>query len=193
MTETRRAVVGEDETLVRLDLVALLERAGYDAVEAAADGETLVALATATRPDLVVADVRMPGLDGIEAVRRILAVHAAPVVFVTALPHPDVVGRAVEAGAYAYLTKPFREADLLAAIAHAEARFAERAHARAEADVLLETLDRRRTVERAATAIARAEGITPDAALERIAEISRRSGRTTAAVAEAVLEATADG
>jgi response regulator NasT len=185
-------VIGEDETLVRLDLVALLERAGFDVVGAATEGCEFVRLGIELRPDLIVSDVRMPGIDGIEASRRILAVHEAPVVFVTGFPQADIIERSVDAGAYAYLTKPFREADLMAAIAHAEARFAERARSRAEADALHAALDRRRLVERAATAVARSEHISPADALERISQVSLRSGHTTASIAEAILEVTPD-
>ena len=134
----------------------------------------------------------MPGIDGIEASRQILAVHDAPVVFVTGFPQADIIGRSVEAGAYAYLTKPFREADLMAAIAHAEARFGDRARSRAEADALHAALDRRRLVERAATVVARSERISPDDALERISQVSLRSGHTTASIAEAILEVQPD-
>ncbi len=188
----RTVVIGEDETLVRLDLVALLERAGFEVRGAAAEGLEFVRLAIEHKPDLIVSDVRMPGIDGIEASRQILAVHEAPVVFVTGFPQADIIGRSVEAGAYAYLTKPFREADLMAAIAHAEARFAERARSRAEADALHAALDRRRLVERAATVVARSESISPDAALERISQVSLRSGHTTASIAEAILEVKPD-
>lgn len=188
----RTVVIGEDETLVRLDLVALLERAGFEVRGAAAEGLEFVRLAIEHTPDLIVSDVRMPGIDGIEASRQILAVHEAPVVFVTGFPQADIIGRSVEAGAYAYLTKPFREADLMAAIAHAEARFAERARSRAEADALHAALDRRRLVERAATVVARSESISPDDALERISQVSLRSGHTTASIAEAILEVKPD-
>jgi response regulator NasT len=188
----RTVVIGEDETLVRLDLTALLERAGFTVVGAAAEGVEFVRLAIELRPDLIVSDVRMPGIDGIEASRQILAVHEAPVVFVTGFPQADIIGRSVEAGAYAYLTKPFREADLMAAIAHAEARFSERARSRAEADALHAALDRRRLVERAATVVARSERISPDDALERISQVSLRSGHTTASIAEAILEVQPD-
>ena len=188
----RTVVIGEDETLVRLDLIALLERAGFTVAGAAAEGTEFVRLAIATRPDLIVSDVRMPGIDGIEASRQILAVHDAPVVFVTGFPQADIIGRSVEAGAYAYLTKPFREADLVAAIAHAEARFGDRARSRAEADALHAALDRRRLVERAATVVARSERISPDDALERISQVSLRSGHTTASIAEAILEVQPD-
>jgi response regulator NasT len=192
MATARTVVIGEDETLVRLDLVALLERAGFEVRGAAAEGLEFVRLAIEHTPDLIVSDVRMPGLDGIEASRQILAVHEAPVVFVTGFPQADIIGRSVEAGAYAYLTKPFREADLMAAIAHAEARFAERARSRAEADALHAALDRRRLVERAATVVARSESISPDDALERISQVSLRSGHTTASIAEAILEVKPD-
>ena len=94
----RRVVVGEDETLVRLDLVALLERAGFEVAGAAAEGHEFVRLAIKRPARPVVSDVRMPGIDGIEASRQILAVHDVPVVFVTGFPHADIIERSVDAG-----------------------------------------------------------------------------------------------
>src|SRR3989475_10280386 len=120
-----RVLVAEDETIIRLDLRDLLERAGFEVCAEARDGEEAVALARSERPDLAIMDVKMPRLDGIEAARRILEERPIPIVMLTAYGHDELVSRAVEAGVFGYLVKPFREQDLLPAIRTAEARHAE--------------------------------------------------------------------
>src|SRR5207249_1635252 len=118
--------VAEDATIVRLDLCRLLvERAGFGAVIEARDGEEAVALAREHELDLVLMDVNMPKLDGIEAARQILAERSLPIVMLTAYGDEESVARAVEVGVYAYVVKPFREQDLLPAIATARARHEE--------------------------------------------------------------------
>ena len=108
-----RILVAEDETIIRLDLKEILERAGFEVCAEARDGEEAVALAAAERPDLAILDVKMPKLDGIEAARRIMAERSIPIVVLTAYGQDELVSRAVEAGVFGYLVKPFREADLL--------------------------------------------------------------------------------
>ncbi|MGH3115589.1 MAG: response regulator, partial [Gaiellales bacterium] len=117
-----RILIAEDETIIRLDLRQVLERAGFEVCAEARDGEEAVALARSERPDLAVLDVRMPSLDGIEAARRILAERPIPIVMLTAYGQEELVSRAVEAGVFGYLVKPFRESDLLPAIHAARAR-----------------------------------------------------------------------
>ena len=114
-----RVLVAEDETLIRLDLKGLLEAAGYEVCAEARDGEEAVELARETKPDVALLDVKMPRLDGIEAARRILDERPIPIVMVTAYGERELVSRAVEAGVFGYLVKPFRETDLLPAIATA--------------------------------------------------------------------------
>jgi two-component system, response regulator PdtaR len=108
-----RILIAEDETIIRLDLRDLLERAGHEVVAEARDGEEAVALAREHSPELAVLDVKMPRLDGIEAARRILADQAIPIVMLTAYGQDELVGRAVEAGVFGYLVKPFRAKGLL--------------------------------------------------------------------------------
>ena len=124
--ETReRVLICEDETIIRLDLRQLLEGAGYEVVAEARDGEEAVELALEHEPDLAIMDVKMPRLDGIEAARRIIAERPIPIVILTAHSHEGLVARAVQAGVGGYVVKPFREADLLPAIATARARHEE--------------------------------------------------------------------
>ena len=108
-----RILVAEDETIIRLDLRALLEHAGFEVCAEARDGEEAVALARSERPDLALLDVKMPKLDGIEAARRILEERPIPIVMLTAYGQDEIVQRAAEAGVFGYLVKPFREQDLL--------------------------------------------------------------------------------
>ena len=117
-----RVLIAEDETIIRLDLAAMLGRAGFDVVAEARDGLEAVELARSCTPDLALLDVRMPGMDGIDAARAMLEERPIPVVIITAYSQYDVVARAVEAGVFGYLVKPFREADLVPAIETARAR-----------------------------------------------------------------------
>src|SRR5918994_770013 len=131
-----RILIAEDETIIRLDLRDLLVRSGFEVVTEAKDGEEAVALARSEAPDLAILDVKMPRLDGIEAARRILDERAIPIVMLTAYGQEELVSRAVEAGVFGYLVKPFRESDLLPAIHTARARHEELAALREEADSL---------------------------------------------------------
>ena len=144
-----RILIAEDETIIRLDLREMLEKAGFDVCAEAKDGEEAVTLARTVEPDLVLLDVKMPKLDGIDAARRILEERPVPIVMVTAYGEEELVSRAVEAGVFGYLVKPFRETDLLPAIATARARHEELAALREEADSLTEALAARKAIERA--------------------------------------------
>ena len=144
-----RVLVCEDETIIRLDLCQLLESAGLTVVGEARDGAEAVRLAEELTPDIILMDVRMPELDGVEAARRILAERQVPIVMVTAFAERDIVQQASEAGAFGYLVKPFRQDDVLAAITTAQARSTELADARKEAKSLGEALETRKVVERA--------------------------------------------
>ena len=131
-----RVLVGEDETLIRLDLKAMLERAGFDVCAEARDGLEALELARSEEPDLAVLDVKMPRLDGIEAARRMLDERPIPIVIVSAFTERSLVSRAADAGVFGYLAKPFRENDLLPAIATAQARFGELAAVRDQVESL---------------------------------------------------------
>ena len=182
-----RILVAEDETIIRLDLKETLERAGFEVCGEARDGEEAVALARVEKPDLAVLDVKMPRLDGIEAARRILAERPIPIVMLTAYGHDELVARAVEAGVFAYLVKPFRESDLLPAIQTAKARYAELEALREEAESLAEALATRKVVERAKGVLMEQEGLSEQDAFTRLQRVSQASGRPMKVVAEALI------
>jgi response regulator NasT len=180
-------VIAEDEALIRLDLKEMLEEEGYLVVGEAADGETAVELVERLRPDLAVLDVRMPVLDGISAAERIAGRRLAAVVMVTAYSQRDQVERAREAGAMAYVVKPFTAADLVPAIEIARSRFVEVTQLEREVADLADRLETRKLVERAKARLQRRYGLSePDAFrwLQRTAMDKRTSMRT---VAELVL------
>jgi len=142
-------VVAEDEALIRLDIVEMLREAGYDVVGEAGDGEEAVRLAEEHRPDLVVMDVKMPVLDGISAAERIAGARVAPVVLLTAFSQRELVERARDAGAMAYVVKPFSAADLLPALEIALSRHREIAALEAEVADLTDRFETRKLVDRA--------------------------------------------
>lgn len=144
-----RVVVAEDEALIRLDLVEMLQEEGYVVVGQAGDGEEAVRLAEELRPDVVMLDVKMPVLDGISAAERITGARIAPVVMLTAFSQRELVERARDAGAMAYLVKPFTQGDLVPAIELAVSRHAEITTLEAEVADLGERLETRKRVERA--------------------------------------------
>jgi AmiR/NasT family two-component response regulator len=182
-----RILIAEDETIIRLDLRDLLERAGHEVVAEARDGEEAVALARERTPELAIMDVKMPRLDGIEAARRILDERPIPIVMLTAYGQEELVGRAVEAGVFGYLVKPFREHDLVPAIATARARHDELAAVRAEADSLAEALAARKAIERAKGLLMEKESLTEAQAFDRLRRASQVSGRPLRVIAEAVI------
>ena len=182
-----RILVAEDETIIRLDLRALLEQAGYEVCGEARDGVEAVELARELEPDLAVMDVKMPRLDGIDAARRILEERPIPIVMVTAYGQDEIVSRAVEAGVFGYLVKPFREQDLLPAIHTARARHDELQALRAEAESLADALAARKSIERAKGVLMAKEGLTEQEAFERLRRASQISGRPLKVVAEALI------
>lgn len=182
-----RILVAEDETIIRLDLKEILERAGFDVCAEARDGEEAVALALSEQPDLAILDVKMPQLDGIEAARRILAERPIPIVMLTAYGQEELVSRAVEAGVFGYLVKPFRETDLLPAIHAARARHEELQALREEAESLAEALATRKIVERAKGLLMEREKLSEEDAFARLRRASQVSGRPMRVVAEALI------
>ncbi len=192
-----RVVVAEDEALIRLDLVEMLREEGYDVVGEAGDGEAAVRLATELEPDLVMLDVKMPVLDGISAAEQIAAARIAPVVMLTAFSQRELVERARDAGAMAYLVKPFTQGDLVPAIELAVSRYAEITTLESEVADLADRLETRKLVERAKSVLQRATGCPSptrsggcrSAAMDRrlpMAEVARvvlerypRNGRVT--------------
>jgi response regulator NasT len=182
-----RILIAEDETIIRLDLKQLLEDSGFEICAEAKDGAEAVELARAAKPDLAVLDVKMPKLDGIEAARAILDECPIPIVMLTAYGQDELVARAVEAGVFGYLVKPFREADLLPAIAAARARHAELEALREEAESLAEALATRKVVERAKGLLMEREGLSEQEAFARLRRASQSANRPMGVVAEAIV------
>jgi AmiR/NasT family two-component response regulator len=187
MVVLMRVLVAEDETIIRLDLCELLARSGFEVCAEAKDGEEAVALARSAEPDLAIMDVKMPKLDGIEAARQILDERPIPIVMLTAYGQRELVARAVEAGVFGYLVKPFREQDLLPAIQTARARHDELSALREEAASLAEALTARKAIERAKGLLMEKEGLTEEEAFGRLRRASQISGRPLKVVAEALI------
>ena len=181
-------LVAEDATIVRLDLTRLLEQQGYEVIQAR-DGEEAVALAEEHKPDLAILDVKMPNLDGIEAARRILRAQLLPIVMLTAYADEDSVTRAVDAGVFAYLTKPFREQDLLPAIKTAHARYTEFLGVLDDYDSLSEALTAQKMIEKAKGLLMAKEGLTEGEAFTRLRTASKLSGQSLEVIAGAVVAA----
>jgi AmiR/NasT family two-component response regulator len=182
-----KILVAEDETIIRLDLRDLLQRAGFEVCAEARDGEEAVALARSEQPDLAIMDVKMPKLDGIDAARRILEERPIPIVMLTAYGQEELVSRAVEAGVFGYLVKPFREQDLLPAIKAARARHEELQALRAEAESLADALAARKVIERAKGLLMEKEKLSEQDAFERLRRASQASQRPLKVIAEAVV------
>src|SRR6266852_2833066 len=187
MSAQPRVLIAEDETIIRLDLRALLERAEFEVCAEARNGVEAVELAREHRPDVAIMDVKMPVLDGIEAARRILDERPIPIVILTAYGQEELVSRAVEAGVFGYLVKPFRETDLLPAIQTARARHEELAALREETASLTEALAARKVIERAKGLLMEKENLTEQEAFARLRKASQISGRPLKVVAEALI------
>jgi AmiR/NasT family two-component response regulator len=182
-----RILIAEDEAIIRLDLRSLLGANGFDVCGEARDGEEAVALARSLEPDVAIMDVKMPRLDGIDAARKILEERPIPIVMLTAYGQEELVSRALEAGVFGYLVKPFREQDLLAAIRAASARHEELSAARKEAESLAEALAARKAIERAKGLLMAKDGLSEDEAFVRLRTASQVTGRPLRVIAEAVV------
>ncbi|MET7765027.1 response regulator [Streptomyces sp. NPDC005336] len=190
--QTTRVVIAEDEALIRLDLKEMLEEEGYSVVGEAGDGETAVALAQEHRPDLVILDVKMPVLDGISAAERIAAERIAPVLMLTAFSQRELVERARDAGAMAYLVKPFSKSDVVPAIEMAVSRFTELKTLEQEVADLSQRLETRKLVDRAKSILQTQYGLTEPAAFRWIQKTSMDRRLSMQQVAEAVIEDAAE-
>jgi AmiR/NasT family two-component response regulator len=183
-----RVVIAEDEALIRLDLKEMLEEEGYSVVAEVGDGESAVERVTELRPDLAILDIKMPVLDGISAAERLAAERLAPVVILTAFSQRELVERARDAGAMAYLVKPFTKADLVPAIEMAVSRFAEVRALDADVATLRERLEARKLLDRAKGLLQAQHGLTEPQAFRWIQKTSMDRRLTMRKVAEAVIE-----
>jgi response regulator NasT len=183
-----RVVIAEDEALIRLDLKEMLEEEGYSVVAEVGDGESAVERVTSLKPGLAILDIKMPVLDGISAAERIASERLAPVVILTAFSQRELVERARDAGAMAYLVKPFTKADLVPAIEMAVSRFAEIRALDTEVGNLRDRLEVRKLLDRAKGLLQTEHGLTEPAAFRWIQKTSMDRRMTMRAVAEAVIE-----
>ncbi|MGP3970185.1 ANTAR domain-containing response regulator [Streptomyces sp. 6N223] len=185
---TTRVVIAEDEALIRLDLKEMLEEEGYTVVGEAGDGQQAVELARELGPDLVILDVKMPVLDGISAAEQIAAEGIAPVLMLTAFSQRDLVERARDAGAMAYLVKPFSKSDVVPAIEIAVSRFNEMRTLSKEVADLAQRLETRKLVDRAKSVLQTQYGLTEPAAFRWIQKTSMDRRLSMHQVAEAVIQ-----
>lgn len=184
----RRVVVAEDESLIRMDLVEMLRDEGYEVVGEAADGQQAVDLAVELRPDVVIMDVKMPRRDGIDAASEIASRRIAPVVILTAFSQRELVERARDAGAMAYLVKPFYQADLIPAMELAVSRFAELHALEREVESLTERLETRKLVERAKSVLIASNAMTEPEAFAWIQRAAMDRRTSMRAVAQVVID-----
>jgi response regulator NasT len=186
-SEPTRVLIAEDEALIRLDLKEMLEEEGYSVVAEVGDGQQAVDQATELAPDLVILDIQMPVLDGLSAAEQIASARIAPVIVLTAFSQRELVERARDAGAMAYLVKPFSKNDLVPAIEVARGRFAEMTALDGEVRTLEERLETRKVVEKAKGVLMTGQGMTEADAFRWIQRTAMNERTSMKAVAAAVL------
>ncbi|MGY1634989.1 ANTAR domain-containing response regulator [Geodermatophilus sp. SYSU D01186] len=187
-SESIRVLIAEDEALIRLDLKEMLEEEGYTVVAEVGDGQQAVDRATELRPDLVILDIQMPVLDGLSAAEQIAAARVAPVIVLTAFSQRELVERARDAGAMAYLVKPFSKNDLVPAIEVARARFAEMSALDGEVRTLEERLEARKVVEKAKGRLMAEQGMTESEAFRFIQRTAMNERTSMKALAQRILD-----
>jgi AmiR/NasT family two-component response regulator len=188
-TETIRVIIAEDEALIRLDLKEMLEEEGYSVVAEVGDGQQAVDRATELRPDLVILDIQMPVLDGLSAAEQIASARIAPVIVLTAFSQRELVERARDAGAMAYLVKPFSKNDLVPAIEVARARFSEMTALDSEVRTLEERLETRKVVEKAKGLLMAEQGISEAEAFRCIQRTAMNQRTSMKALAQSIVDA----
>ncbi|RBY79163.1 response regulator [Blastococcus sp. TF02-09] len=186
-----RVVIAEDEALIRLDLKEMLEEEGYEVVAEVGDGQQAVDRAAELAPDLVILDIQMPVLDGLSAAEQIASARIAPVIVLTAFSQRELVERARDAGAMAYLVKPFSKNDLVPAIEVARARFAEMSALDGEVRTLQERLAARQVVEKAKGRLMAERGMTEPEAFRWLQRTAMDERTSMKALAERILAADA--
>jgi len=186
-SETIRVIIAEDEALIRLDLKEMLEEEGYSVVAEVGDGQQAVDRANELKPDLVILDIQMPVLDGLSAAEQIASARIAPVIVLTAFSQRELVERARDAGAMAYLVKPFSKNDLVPAIEVARARFAEMTALDGEVRTLEERLETRKIVEQAKGRLMEQQGLTEAEAFRWIQRTAMNQRTSMKALAQSII------
>jgi response regulator NasT len=187
MAQQLRLVIADDESLIRMNLKETLVGLGYLVVGEAGDGVSVVNLACELRPDLVIMDIKMPKLDGIQAAKVLTEDKIAPVLLLTAYSDRELVDRAREAGVVNYIVKPFRDAELLPAIEIAMARYAEFQEIDKKIGDLQETLETRKLVERAKGVLMDTQGLKEQEAFRKIQQLSMNTRKSMREIAQAIL------
>ncbi len=185
--ERTRVIIADDESLIRMDLREMLTNQGYLVVGEVADGRSAVNQARELRPDILIMDVKMPDMDGIEAAKTLTEERIAPVVLLSAYSQRDLVQRAREAGVVAYLVKPYREEELAPAIEVALARFQEFKELEAQVTDLQLALETRKLVDRAKGILMDKQGLTEAEAFRKIQKMSMDNRKPMKDVAEAII------
>jgi response regulator NasT len=185
--ERTRIIIADDESIVRADLKEMLTALGYLVVGDVGDGQSAVNLARELKPDVILMDIKMPNMDGIEAAKILTEEQIAPVVLLTAFGQKELVERAKEAGVVGYLVKPFRETDLMPAIEVALSRFAEFTAVQQEVKDLQNALETRKLVERAKGILMDSQGIEENEAFRKIQKMSMNTRKPMKEVAEAII------
>ena len=185
--ERTRIVIGDDESIFRIDVREMLSNLGYLVIGEVGEGRSAVNLARELRPDLVIMDIKMPGMDGIDAAKILTEEKIAPVLLLTAYSQKELVSRARQAGVVGYLVKPFRESDLSPAIEVALARFAEFRALESEVGDLQEALETRKFVERAKGILMDTQGLPEADAFRKIQKMSMNTRKPMKEVAEAII------
>lgn len=185
--EPLRILIADDEPIIRLDLRKTLEGMGHTVVAEAADGKAAVELARSNELDLAILDIKMPEMDGLDAANLITGENVCPVLLLTAYSQQDLIERAKEAGVFAYLVKPFKEADLLPAIEIAISRYREMQTLEAEVTSLQDKIETRKLVDRAKGILMDKRGMKEQEAFRWIQLQSMNSRKTMREIAEAVI------
>ncbi len=185
--ERTRVIIADDESIIRMDLREMLTNLGYLVIGEVGDGRSAVNLARELRPDVVIMDIKMPDLDGIDAAKMLTEERIAPVLLLTAYSQQELIERAKEAGVVGYIVKPFRESDLAPAIEVAVARFAEFRALEKEVGDLKLALETRKLVDRARGILMDAQGLTEAEAFRKIQKMSMNTRKPMKEVAEAII------
>lgn len=182
-----RILLVDDESIIRLDLREMLKEHGHEIVGEAYDGEMAIELANQLNPDLIVMDIKMPKMDGLEAISRINQNRRIPTVMLTAYSQPELVERAVSLGVFAFLVKPIKEHDLLPTLEVVLARAEEMSTLEKEVGSLKETLETRKLVEKAKGILMESYGLSESAAFRKIQKLSMDKRKPLKEVAEAII------
>ncbi len=185
--DSLRIVIADDEPIIRLDLRKTLENMGHQVVGEAGDGAKAIEVAREMKPDIVILDIKMPELDGIDGAKVITTEGIAPVLLLTAYSQKDLVDRAKDAGVFAYLVKPFKEADLLPAMEIAISRYEEFVELENEVSDLENKLDTRKAVDRAKGILMDQYGLKEQEAFRRIQIQSMNTRKSMREIAEAII------